>query len=562
MKNKNSLFTKKGLSPLISSILLIVVAVVLVTLILTWGKESTTSNLEKTDDFGDLKTSDASYFIYLKEFSNGLLQFNYSPPNNLPKDIKIIKYKILYDGNETDEKEIENVYIKPGSNFLKLDDFNDFNIPSEKITIILETDDHKFITLLDITNPYLYEPAIPSSENFILGFSILNVDITEITIDNDLNTINLEVSHGTDVTSLTPEITVSEGATIAPASGVSKDFTNPVTYTVTAEDRSTREYDVTIGIEVIPCSIVPENSVIYFLEHLAYIDTNVQTRAGTYTLARDLDFLEDSSYCEPENYKVSWTTGNGWKPIGNYSTAFTGVFDGQSYTISNLYINRSSNNGLFGYGVNATFKNVILKNIDITTIGFMDAAGGVIGTASATIENCHVSGSISNAFYSGGISGTLNGDIKNSSSSVNIMPNLVYNVGYQAGGLIGWFSNGTIETSYATGAVSGTDFVGGLVGYADGTITSSYSTGSVSGTGNDVGGLVGGNYGTIQNSYWDTETSGQPTSAGGTGKTTAQMKTKSTFIGWDFDGIWNIDEGITYPYLRGHIYGYKNPKPT
>ena len=56
----------------------------------------------------------------------------------------------------------------------------------------------------------------------------------------------------------------------------------------------------------------------------------------------------------------------------------------------------------------------------------------------------------------------------------------------------------------------------------------------------------------VINSYWDIETSGQTTSAGGTGKTTAEMQTASTFLeaGWDFIEIWDIAENQTYPFLR------------
>jgi len=68
----------------------------------------------------------------------------------------------------------------------------------------------------------------------------------------------------------------------------------------------------------------------------------------------------------------------------------------------------------------------------------------------------------------------------------------------------------------------------------------SHSTGSVTGDGNDVGGLVGVgyNYGDMIACFWDTETSGQAASAGGTGRTTAEMQTASTFLdaGWDFVG--------------------------
>jgi len=77
-----------------------------------------------------------------------------------------------------------------------------------------------------------------------------------------------------------------------------------------------------------------------------------------------------------------------------------------------------------------------------------------------------------------------------------------------------------------------------------------------------VGGLVGYSERTVRKSFWDIETSGQTTSAGGTGKTTAEMKSIATFSGaaWDIIAvggpgernhlyIWNIVNGVTYPFL-------------
>jgi hypothetical protein len=63
---------------------------------------------------------------------------------------------------------------------------------------------------------------------------------------------------------------------------------------------------------------------------------------------------------------------------------------------------------------------------------------------------------------------------------------------------------------------------------------------------------VGLNGGSVFSSFWDTQISGQPTSAGGTGKTTAEMKTLLTFTsaGWDFVDTWNIGKNQTCPFLR------------
>ncbi len=153
------------------------------------------------------------------------------------------------------------------------------------------------------------------------------------------------------------------------------------------------------------------------------------------------------------------------------------------------------------------------------------------------------------------------------------------------GGLVGSNQGGDITGCYATGVVSGGHWVGGLAGSNSGTITDSYARGDVVGH-RVMGGLVAGNVGTVATCYatgkvagdeyvggligydwngdvieslWDIQTSGLSESAGGTGKTTAEMQTASTFLdaGWDFIGetangtedIWWILEGQDYPRL-------------
>jgi len=108
--------------------------------------------------------------------------------------------------------------------------------------------------------------------------------------------------------------------------------------------------------------------------------------------------------------------------------------------------------------------------------------------------------------------------------------------------------------------VSGTSLVGGLVGHnLNQTIFQSYAIGSVPASGTNVGGLVGRNDGgNVTASFWDTQTTGQATSAGGTAKTTAEMKSLPTFLGWDINdqggtGIWRIYEGSSYPLLRSFL---------
>ena len=125
---------------------------------------------------------------------------------------------------------------------------------------------------------------------------------------------------------------------------------------------------------------------------------------------------------------------------------------------------------------------------------------------------------------------------------------LVTGTGDFVGGLVGDNYSGTITDCYATGSVTGNWDVGGLVGINQGSLTSCYATGSVTGT-SFVGGLVGDNSGTLTGCFWDMQTSGQPTSAGGTGKTTAEMKQINTFANWDFVETWGIEDNQTYPFL-------------
>ena len=90
--------------------------------------------------------------------------------------------------------------------------------------------------------------AKPSSADNITAFSANAVDAT---ISG--NSISLTVPYGTDVTALTPTITLSYGATVSPTSGTAKNFTNPVSYVVTAQDGATsKTYTVTVTIAAQP----------------------------------------------------------------------------------------------------------------------------------------------------------------------------------------------------------------------------------------------------------------------------------------------------------------------
>ena len=102
----------------------------------------------------------------------------------------------------------------------------------------------------------------PSSAKSITAFSFGNLAPPVIgTIDNDAGTVALTVSYGTDVTAMVPTV-MHTGASVSPASGLAQDFTLPVTYTLTAQDNSTKAYVVTVNMSSAisaPISTIPDN---------------------------------------------------------------------------------------------------------------------------------------------------------------------------------------------------------------------------------------------------------------------------------------------------------------
>jgi len=245
----------------------------------------------------------------------------------------------------------------------------------------------------------------------------------------------------------------------------------------------------------------------------------------------------------------SYNTGSGWEPIGSNSSPFTGTFDGDGNTISNLTINRSTTDyiGLFGITDNAEIQNTKLEN---TTITGRHYTGALVGWNEGTITNSYATGAVSGGAWVGGLVGyNSSGTITKSYATSTVTGQ------YYVGGLAGSCYDSLITNSYATGDVkSEVNDVGGLVGYNKqySSITNSYATGAVTGK-TDIGGLVGiNNQGTVSNSYWDTDTSGMNLSAGGKGQTTAEMKQQGTYQGWDFDNIWSIqtNKNKGYPFLK------------
>ncbi len=245
--------------------------------------------------------------------------------------------------------------------------------------------------------------------------------------------------------------------------------------------------------------------------------------------------------------------GKGFTPIGtdfnNSGISFTGTYNGQGNTISNLFIDRPNTDyvGLFGcvFGENSKIENLGIIDADIKG---KDSVGSLVGfKIMGSIINSYSTGEINGNNSVGGLVGNNAGTVSNSYSTGNVTGN------DYVGGLTGYNSQG-INNSYSQGNVTGNDKVGGLVGSNIGSITNSYSTGIVTGRTSNVGGLFGNN-GTeneiVSNSFWNTTNNPLLEENNGIGKSTDEMKQQSTFTTWDFELIWAIDETKNngYPYL-------------
>lgn len=294
-----------------------------------------------------------------------------------------------------------------------------------------------------------------------------------------------------------------------------------------------------------------------------------------------------------------------WIPIGflfksqGPTKAFSGTFEGHFFTISNLTINNPQRNdvGLFAALISpATITNLVLKNIIINSdvvapsrdgsefiaplAGFVpgqciitqvaaincqinmgapdfpdfpdarpNRVGGLIGGAQtgahAIFTRCHADTTI-----------TVTETEDTGTSGVG---------GFRGSGgceITDCYAIGNITgSSPALGDPDGSSLAGGFVGrlLSNGApnqsfITNCYSKGAIDyGPDTDMGFAAAepANGVVVTSSYWDTQASGHGTTQGdASGKTTAQMFREATFVDWDFDTVWEIEEGISYPTLR------------
>ena len=187
-------------------------------------------------------------------------------------------------------------------------------------------------------------------------------------------------------------------------------------------------------------------------------------------------------------------TGKDWTPIGtDYDNSYKGTFDGGGHTITGLtFTTNDEYAGLFGWLNRAgTVKNVVMEGVQITSNQIYGGSiGGVAGYSWGTIENCSVSGSVSGTVYVGGVVGAqIGGSITGCSSSATVKGTV------DVGGVAGQTnSSATLTACYATGNViieinPKKNIAGGsLVGMnAGSSLLACYATGNVTSTGSSTG---------------------------------------------------------------------------
>ena len=266
-----------------------------------------------------------------------------------------------------------------------------------------------------------------------------------------------------------------------------------------------------------------EPFVLKTAEHLAWFRDYVNEGhpSACAKIADDVKEIDMSTIChkadtEKKVAELSWT------PIGNFGNKYQGTFDGNGKTISNLYINATSDNtGFFGYAEKGSIKNITFNNAKVNSSGDYTGilagkagyycmieniktlancsvigkgkVGGIAGYALGNISNCENHAMVNGTSTVGGIIGCYRSSANSITSCANY--GAVTGTNSQVGGMVGYLASGTIQNSANYGNIMGTYSVGNLIGYADDkcNLNNVLGTGNVTATSNTkrVGLLVG-----------------------------------------------------------------------
>ena len=313
----------------------------------------------------------------------------------------------------------------------------------------------------------------------------------------------------------------AEGLASVRLTGLSTEGGNPAE--ITPYDKGSNTYtalvapqSVAVGTTFITCTFTNGKVFVYKMKNAAdwqaggeytYTVSLAAARGyiieddGTYTVTSADGLMNVAELVNGGKTDINITldknidlTGKDWTPIGtSFDNSYKGTFDGGGHTITGLtFTTNDEFAGLFGWLNRAgTVKNVVMEGVQITSNRIYGGSiGGVVGYSWGTIENCSVSGSVSGTVYVGGVVGAqIDGSITGCSSSATVKGTT------DVGGVAGQTNSGaTMTACYATGnVIIEIDPVrnisgGGLVGFNGGNgLCACYATGNVTSTGSSTG---------------------------------------------------------------------------
>jgi hypothetical protein len=285
------------------------------------------------------------------------------------------------------------------------------------------------------------------------------------------------------------------------------------------------------------------------LDNLLWLSTNEEIWSDGlyYEQTADIDASETEF----------WNDGAGYFPIGygisfDFTSYFSGSYDGGGYTISSLYINRPATDyaGLFGYILNGYIHDIHLENSYVNTT----SGGALLASGSEVyISNCTATGTVNGKWYIAGLVGTISDAIISNCSyegEVNFTTEIGWLFQGNAGGLICTAYESTISDSYSNAIINGGNRVGGLVGFANAETSIEDCTVLGEVTGIDfVGGLVGilEDSTTVENCNLEVNVNGVSDVGGLVGKASSACNIKKSC------NIGNIEGGVRTGGLVGYL---------
>lgn len=303
-----------------------------------------------------------------------------------------------------------------------------------------------------------------------------------------------------------------------------------------------------------------------FIEDVESLSYNEAVAEGytVITSAEDLQAMQDNlagKYILMADIDLA---GENWTPIGDIRDPFTGEFNGNGYTISNLTLDNNTRDyyGFFGRVEGAEISNAGFENANVRGKMWVGILAGY--SYNTNISNCFVTGSVSGYSDVGALVGdNIHGSSIDSCYSIAD----VTGTSYRVGGLVGYNNdNSSINYSYAQSSVNGDLNVGGLVGQnTSSTVSNSFSEGDISGN-SQIGAFAGFNEnGTISSCYWNNQISqtlpgiAQGTDTGASGATSAEIeeqKFEKNLPGYNV----MLEEEDTEIYFQVGIYSADSSK--